>query len=496
MTRHLHSFRPAGLLSLLAGALGCSGSNAMATSTGPGPIIGDSGAPVACASDPNLPKEPTIPTACVTLMASKTATSGMTPPDESNLDTVRIQMALTACAAGQSVKLAASGANNAFVSGPLVLPTGVTLWVDAGATLYASRNPSVYGATCGMNAGKCTALVTAKGAGSGIVGDGVIDGQGGEPMVGQTQSWWDVSDALRASNASAPNPALVQTTGATNFTMYRITLHNSPKFHVRIAANGFVVWGITILTPSTPTNSQGAVLSPFNARNTDGIDPGAGGAVSNGYIVYSKISTGDDQIAIKGASAVSSLTIAHNHFGSGHGMSIGSETNGGVSGIDVCDLTIDNSLRQTGSPSVDVNGIRIKSDSSRGGAVTNVTYTDVCIRDVDNPIVLNPNYSTSTGSLIPLYTNITLKNVHASSSSVMQLVTLDGFDSGHTTIFALDNVAVDGVGASGVEAQNANVTLGPGSVNFMPSGANVAVVDHRASVTTPIDCSARWVHIP
>ena len=36
------------------------------------------------------------------------------------------------------------GANDAFLTGPLTIPSGVTLLVDAGVTLYASRNPRDY----------------------------------------------------------------------------------------------------------------------------------------------------------------------------------------------------------------------------------------------------------------------------------------------------------------------------------------------------------------
>ena len=199
--------------------------------------------------------------------------------------------------------------------------------------------------------------------------------------------------------------------GATNFTLYRITLHNSPMFHVKLGANGFVVWGVTIKTPSKSTNSAGTALTYSSAHNTDGIDPGE--AASNGFIVCSKISVGDDQIAIKGSSptGVTHLTIAHNHFGAGHGMSIGSEFTGGVSDVNVYDLSIDG--MNTGTSGGSSNGIRIKSDSSRGGLVNNVTYSDVCVRNLSNPILLTPKYSTATGTSIPQYTNIKIQNFHA-----------------------------------------------------------------------------------
>ena len=160
-----------------------------------------------------------------------------------------------------------------------------------------------------------------------------------------------------------------------------------PKFHVKLGAAGFVVWGITIKTPSVATNSVGTKLTPSSAHNTNGVDPGE--AASNGFIVYNDISDGDDHIAIKGGTSVKNLTIAHNHFEAGHGMSIGSETNGGVSNVNVCDLSIDGT--NTGLSGGSSNGIRIKSDSSRGGLVTNITYSDVCVRALTNPIIIRPS---------------------------------------------------------------------------------------------------------
>ena len=308
-----------------------------------------------------------------------------TPPSEASLDTSRIQTALNGCAAGQAVRLTTSGASNGFITGPLNLPTGVSLWVDSGVTLFGTRDPGVYG--------QATALISVRGANSGIVGTGAIDGQGGEPQIGSTMSSWDVN------GGGGDSPALIQVLGATNFTLYKITLHNAPKFHVKLGAAGFVVWGITIKTPSTTTNSVGTKLTPSSAHNTDGVDPGE--AASNGFIVYNQISVGDDHIAIKGGTSVKNLTIAHNHFEAGHGMSIGSETNGGVSDVTVCDLSIDGT--NTGLSGGSANGIRIKSDPSRGGLVQNIFYGDVCVRGLTNPIILTPMYSSATGTEYPHY---------------------------------------------------------------------------------------------
>jgi len=461
-----------------AGTPSTGGTTSTGGATASGGVDAGTGSGTCGDGDPNLPPEPTIPPACATLPATQSVPAGSLP-SEASLDTSAIQKALTACASGQAVKLTMGGANNAFVTGPLTLPSGVTLWVDAGTTLYATRDTKVWGAA--------TALVSVSGLNSGIVGDGVIDGQGGEPNLGASQSWWDQN-----AGSSGNSPALVEVRGATNFTLYRITLHNSPKFHVKLDAAGFVVWGVTIKAPTAASNSAGTALTYSNAHNTDGIDPGE--AASDGSIVCSKISTGDDQIAIKGSSAtgVKHLVIAHNHFGAGHGMSIGSEFTGGVSDINVYDLSIDGLNMGTSGGSS--NGIRIKSDTSRGGLVNNVSYSDVCVRNLSNPILLTPKYSTATGAFIPQYTNIKIQNFHGlAGGSNTPLVTLDGYDSSHMNSVTLDNVIIDGISAANVTASYTSVTLGPGNVNFIPSGTSVNVANSISGSSTPNPCTSKWV---
>ena len=56
---------------------------------------------------------------CTTLLADKIVAGDLAPADEARPDTARIQQALDACPAGQSVKLVASGSRSAFLSGPL-----------------------------------------------------------------------------------------------------------------------------------------------------------------------------------------------------------------------------------------------------------------------------------------------------------------------------------------------------------------------------------------
>jgi polygalacturonase len=453
--------------------------------------------------------EPTIPAPCATLTAAKHSARGiLDAADEAELDTERIQSAIGSCAAGQAVRLVAAPGKDAFVSGPLSMVSDVSLWVDKGVTLFASRNPrdfDVQPGACGTDefdeSGGCRSLINVESVDNvGIVGEGTIDGRGGEPMIGGTATWWDVAQHAKDTNAKHSNPRLIDVKKARNFTLYKVSLYNSPKFHVVINAQGFVVWGVTVLTPSRATNSVGRPLNPHYARNTDGIDPSA---ATNGVIAYSTISTGDDQIAIKGGNSgpTAFVTIAHNHFGSGHGMSIGSETNGGVNNILVYDLSIDGAVAPGFMPKVDLNGIRIKSDSSRGGLVENITYRDVCIRDVVYPILLSPLYSKATGTMVPLYRNILLENVRAirTPGTIVEppVVKLLGFDASYLLDVQLDNVVVEGLGAEGsVRASFAKVELGPGPVSFPVSGDGVSVTNHVTRPdAAPNSCAGKFVKI-
>jgi len=477
------------------------------------------GGPACGAGDPNLPAEPQLPAdACQTLTAVKSAP--MERDDGTDLDTTRIQNALLACK-GKAVKLVSEGENNAFVTAHLQVDS-VTLWIDQGTTLYASRNPALYQKTgnCGSigisDSGACTDFITLAGKSPAIVGDGIIDGQGGEPLIGKNYSWWQASYALRAIDGSIGNPTLINsTTGTTGLLLYRITLHNSPKFHVKITSypadgncltpgKGFIVWGITILTPSRWTNSRGEVLTPSFARNTDGVDPGEGNVAQCGVIACSTISTGDDQIAIKGGHLVSELVIAHNHFGTGHGMSIGSETYGhdtshdgvatrGVENVSIYDLTIDADSRPVGynATAADFNGIRVKSDESRGGLVNNITYSQICMRDMTNAILVSTAYNPQfAGMAFPDFRTLTFRDIHHVTCMGLQrpVVTLEGFNAalplGPVT---LSNVIIDNMGSLDVAAEFANITLGPGDVNFKPAGQGVVVEDKRGE-STPLPC--------
>jgi polygalacturonase len=432
----------------------------------------------ALAQDTRTVVEPHLPPTCAVLKASLAAhESALRESDESTLDTQRIQDAIDNCSPGKAVALRGDGENNAFLSGPLELRSGVTLLVDAGVTIFGSRDAKLYdkgAGTCGTVTPKdvrgCKPLIHIEGAhDAAVMGDGIIDARGGASLLGKDVSWWDLAQQAKAAKSYQNCPRIIVADRADNFTLYRITLKNSPNFHVIVSrTNGFTALGVKINSPKT-------------ARNTDGIDPSSSTNVS---ILYSYIHAGDDNVAIKAGSAgpAAHITVAHDHFYSGHGMSIGSETNGNVEDVEVRDLTIDGAD----------NGIRIKSNSTRGGFVRNINYDDICIRDTKEPLVIDPFYSSERGTLVPNFEDITLKNVRVLTPGK---ITIFGTDDYHRSRVRFDGVEVDGYQPKLLRTAHARIVIGPGGLNFMPAGDDVQV-QGNSNPATPVSCDGRFVPFP
>jgi len=197
-----------------------------------------------------------------------------------------------------------------------------------------------------------------------ITGAGTIDGSG--------QHWWEWSE--RAARAVAktqpgrivyPRPHLIVINGCERLRVADVTLSNSSMFHL-------VPRNVTDLTIE-----RVKIRAPFNAPNTDAIDPGPG---KNFWIHDCDIDTGDDDIVIKQGG--SQILIENNAIHHGHGISIGSETSGGVHDMLVRHCTFDGAE----------NGLRIKSMRGAGGLVENIRYTDIQMKNVATAIILQLDY--------------------------------------------------------------------------------------------------------
>ncbi len=429
--------------------------------------------------------QPAVPATCATVSALLATGNEQfsSAAEQSPPDTARIQSALNGCAgSGKAVLLAPSGGDNAFLSGPLTLPGGVTLVVQVGATLYASRNPANYqvsgAATCGTVASSgsgCKPFITVKGSSAGIMGtrssgggQGAINGRGDQDILGTSTTWWALSQQAKTNGGKQNNPRLIEAKGVNTFTVYDIDLVNAPIFHLYFeGGNGLTVWGTRIKTPAT-------------ARNTDGIDADS---ATNVTVNDSYIQDGDDGIAIKtNSGAAANMTVENSHFYGTHGMSIGSETQHGVTNILFTGNTM-SGVDSAGNVSGDNNGIRIKTDSSVGGTVQQISYENTCLTGVKHALEFNPFYASGNGSTTPYFTNIAVLGLKAVSSQSSAQSVLDGYNSSHPLGLTLENVSLD---ATSTAAKYANI--GVYNTNISPSGTDVTVTSISGSGSVP-SCS-------
>ncbi|GGA03198.1 glycoside hydrolase family 28 protein [Dyella caseinilytica] len=481
--------------------------------------------------------EPSLPTlVCKTLLATQTPVNGSLDavdanPANSAPDTAQIQQALDNCPAGQAVHLVKGGAGQSgFLMGPINLKSGVTLWIDSGVTLFASRNPADYdngvgacGTATANSTPSCNALIRLDHVThSGIVGGGVIDGRGGSlltsgPNAGR-RSWWDVAYQTKTSNVNQQNPRLLNANGGGSFVLYGVAFENAPNFHIALdAMDGVIAWGIKILSPSLVYSKPGyacpkgttpdqvtpaTCFTPDTVKNTDGFDPGESSHV---LLAYSYVSDGDDHVAVKAGSGAGShdLMFAHNHLYYGHGLSIGSETNTGVSNVAVEDLSVD------GYDSPNGVGIRIKSDASRGGVVSAVSYQDICMRNVHEPMAFDAFYSAAKGKSYPWFKGITINGFHDTGS-----VSYGGGElvfaayAKYPLQISMQNVQFDGEqptlamkGHNGSPSQlpaNTDFSFGPTPVSFAGNletkqGTGDVVTNSVNASSSPVDCSDAFV---
>ena len=358
--------------------------------------------------------------------------------DGVTLDTAAIQKAFDAGgkAGGGTVEFPAG----TYLSEPLKLRTKTTLLLQPGATLQACTNQSVFMKTPGD-------WLQAKSSGDFVPfigGDNLRDVTftGGGTIDGNGAVWWGEAEKARQKVAgyTLPRPNLIVLERCQNVLIENITLRNSPKSHfVPNDCEGVVISNVTIIAPA-------------GAANTDAIDPGG---CKNVLITHCRLDVGDDNVAIKASKKIAGrefasedITVTDCTFLHGHGMSIGSETTGGVRNVTVCDCTFENTE----------NGLRIKSQLGKGGLVENITYRNLTMKNVIPAITLTCFYmNNSSGDTarhaglpkaapvtdtnkIPVFRNICISNVTATCPQSAGVI--DGLPDCCISNVVLENVRI------------------------------------------------------
>ncbi|MFB4419507.1 glycoside hydrolase family 28 protein [Streptomyces sp. QL37] len=287
-----------------------------------------------------------------------------------------------------------------WLTGAVHLRSRIDLHLEEGATLRFRQEPQAYlppvysryeGTECFnyspfVYAFDCHTVA--------VTGRGTLDGQA------DWTHWWDwtkgigeapapqnadIRQLLAWGDAGTPvhervfggghflRPNLVQFYRCRDVLIEGVTVRNSPMWNIHpVLCTNVTVRGVTVDSPVGPNN--------------DGVDP-----ESCSYVLIQDclFDTGDDCIAFKAGKntdgrrvgvPMQHALVERCEMRDGHGgVTIGSETSGGVSDIVARDCVMD-------SPRLD-RAIRLKSSPLRGGYIRDVLCHDITVGEVGDAVV-------------------------------------------------------------------------------------------------------------
>ncbi|KAK1277249.1 Polygalacturonase [Acorus gramineus] len=204
--------------------------------------------------------------------------------------------------------------------------------------------------------------------------------QGGGVIEGRGEKWWNLPckphRGINGSTLPGPcdSPVAVRFFEGSNLTLRGLRIQNSPQFHFRFdSCNGVTVDSITISSPASSPNTDG-----IHVENTDFVG-----------IYNSVISNGDDCVSI--GAGCWHVHVQNVTCGPSHGISIGSL---GKQNSRACvsNVTVTNAVIKSSD-----NGVRIKTWQGGTGSVSTVTFKDIYMDNVRNPIIIDQYYCLNKG---------------------------------------------------------------------------------------------------
>jgi polygalacturonase len=357
--------------------------------------------------------------------------------DGHTLDTAVIQAAIDRCSQHGGTVYFTPGT---YLSAPLELKSHTYLHLDAGATLLGSPSFSDYPVSQAAPWHLVSLLHADHAIDIAITGKGTIDGNGG--------LWWERQRSDRAQHRKEQlRPMLIDLLHTQRIRIEGVTLQNSPQYNILATlCDHLTVRRVTILNPGR------------TAPNTDGIDPVS---TSHVLIEHSIIDTGDDNIAIKSGLVErgdpnipsTDITVRDCDLRNGHGLSIGSETAGGVQHVRV------EHIRFTGTR----QGVRIKSARGRGNDIGDFRFEHLVMSGVETPIQITPYYTggadTDTAHPItahtPRFHDFLIRDLEASGAK--QAGILFGLPESPASNIRLAHIRIQA--QRGLEVRNAQVQM-------------------------------------
>ncbi|KAB1202650.1 hypothetical protein CJ030_MR8G020270 [Morella rubra] len=200
-----------------------------------------------------------------------------------------------------------------------------------------------------------------------LKGGGLIDGRG--------ENWWNLPckprKGINGTTLPGPcdSPTAIRFFMSSNLTLQGLRIKNSPQFNFRFDnCRDVHVESIFITAPALSPNTDG-----IHIENTNDV-----------RIYNSVISNGDDCVSV--GSGCYNVDIRNITCGPGHGISIGSLGNHNSHAC-VSNITVRDSVIK-----VSANGVRIKTWQGGSGAVSGITFSNIHMDSVRNPIIVDQYY--------------------------------------------------------------------------------------------------------
>jgi polygalacturonase len=387
-------------------------------------------------------------------------------PNSTQDNSTAFAAAIQACnAAGGGKVLVTQGK---YFCGAIHLRSNVNLHITKDATIAFITDPNAYLPAVftrweGMEMMGYSPLIYAYGQTNiAVTGEGTLDGQANRtswwPWKGSNFSSVDWGVAGVPTQEAARNqlmqdmennvpvaqriyadgsylrPVFVQPYNCTNVLIEGITITNAPFWLL----NPVLCENVTI----------NAVTFTSVGPNSDGCDPES---CKNVVIENCFFDTGDDCIAIKSGRNADgrrlnipseNIVISNCKMRNGHGgVVIGSEISGGVRNVFVenCEMS---------SPELE-RGIRIKTNSVRGGLIENLFVRNITIGEVQTAIVIDFDYEEGdAGKFTPTVRNIDIRNLICNKAD--QVFQVRGYQRSPIQNLHLSNCHFNHVGEIGV----------------------------------------------
>lgn len=291
-----------------------------------------------------------------------------------------------------------------YLTGPIVLKSNITLYLEAGATITFSdefdRYQPVKTRWSGYECYGYSPLIYGDNLTNvAIKGEGSFDGQG--------KAWWLINRQLRVDSKAYASkttekiaqlnqnfmepietnlvewdsqflrPPLLQLMNCKKVTIEGVTLKNSPFWNTHLVyCDHVTVHNVTFENPADTPNGDGFDIdSCTNVRVSD-----CHFAVGDDCLVIKSGINEDGRRVGKPTEnvVVTNCTMHHGHGG----IVLGSEMSGGIQNVTISNCTFIGTDR----------GVRIKTNRERGGYVKNILVNNIYMEDVFCPIAINSFY--------------------------------------------------------------------------------------------------------